>query len=68
MFSSIAGEAVLSLFLDRAGDAVPLGANTVILLLLRYSHQTWRYFSASGFQPGLGWAVTLKIIIKKIEK
>jgi len=44
------------------------GVNTVLLLSFRYNHQTWRYFSASGFQPDLGWADVLKIIIKKVDK
>lgn len=66
MFCSMAGKAVLSLSLVCAGDAVPIGANAVLLLLFRYRHQTWRYFSASGFRRDLGWADTLKI--KKMEK
>lgn len=49
MFSSMAGEAILSLFLDCAGDADPTGANTALLLAFRDSHQPWRYLSASGF-------------------
>lgn len=67
-FSSMAGEAVLSSFLDSAGEGVPRGANAAILLLFRDSHQTRRYFSASGFQPELGWADAFKIIIKKTGK
>lgn len=65
MFCSMAGKAVLGLSLVCAGDAVPTGANAV-LLLFRYRHQTWRYFSASGFRHDLGQADTLKI--KKMEK
>lgn len=66
MFSSMAGEAILSLFLDCAGDADPAGANTALLLAFRDSHQPRRYLSALRFQPDLGWAGTL--IIKKTEK
>lgn len=41
MVCSMAGEAVLSLSLVCAGDAVPTGANAVLLLFFRCRHQTW---------------------------
>lgn len=68
MFPFVAGEAVLSLFPESAGEAVPTGANAVVLLFFGYSHQTWRHRSALGCQPDLGWAGAIKITIKKLEK